>query len=175
MFSVLTVCPSSECVLCIPHYLTLTLFILPIFAPNHSNSTPNIYAIPVDEYSGSYLERVSNFVNEIVSELRGTLQKHDELSCVENDSNRSSISIKLFLNEIEQLQSQLLNILNFDSQSKVCCGFLKTWFALEIYLQVDKRWSVISYASRAAQNRWTITYKLLKPNQKIMLFLSSLF
>ena len=125
-FAVFAVCSSNECILCLPHYLTLALCMLPAFSPVSGSSIGEDF-VTSDEFCGSYLERITCSVDETMEKAREVLRQYESSpgkpTNDEEDFDRHYSASKLFLNEIDQLQTQLRHILSFGNQEKFCCGF----------------------------------------------------
>ena len=109
------------CVLCLPHYLTLMFCMLPLFSPASAASNLSRLALSEEEYRGSSLELVIGLVGKVLGELEDDLHRDcNGLSVEDDESARRHKSSQLFLNEIDQLQTQMRHLLNVGSRRNCC-------------------------------------------------------
>ena len=101
---------------------------LPIFSPRSRKRAPSHFVASDEDFLGSYLERVTKIVSEVLNSSSEVVRFYEDASSdsdVEEEVEERYSSSKLFLNEVDQLQTQMCLILSVPA-SRSGCGFAQS-------------------------------------------------
>ena len=98
---------------------------LPLFTPDSAVTNLSRIALSEDEYRGSNLELVVGLVRRVLARVAEVI--HDEghdLVVDDDESSRRHKASQLFLNEVDQLQTQMRHLINVAPRRSCCASVL---------------------------------------------------